>query len=31
MTPNKILINGAPVLTLWASVVAEGKETRTTS
>jgi hypothetical protein len=31
MTANKIQINRAPVLTLWAAVVAEGKETRTTS
>ena len=31
MTQSKILINRAPVLTLWASVVTEGKETRTTS
>jgi hypothetical protein len=31
MAANKILINRAPVLTLWASVVSKGKETRTTS
>jgi hypothetical protein len=31
MIANKILINRAPLLTLWASVVTEGKETRTTS